>query len=99
MHYDSATIRQGNANKRKAEETPTSFATEGGSSFSSPSGSLDQKNATRFAGPGGAYAMALQNDPNLAIKTQMWGQQFAQSNQGMQFNQAKMMLGGGGPAQ
>ena len=71
-YYDPATIREGNALKRKAEETPTSFATEGGSSFSQPSGSLDQKNATRFAGPGGAYAMALQNDPNLAIRTQTW---------------------------
>ena len=98
MNYDPAQIREGKRIQRKAKETPTSFATEGGSSFSQPSGSLDQKNATRFAGPGGAYAMALQNDPNLAIRTQMWGQQFMQSNQGMQFNQAKMMLGGGGPA-
>lgn len=97
MQYDSAQIRQGQAAKKKAEETPTSFATEGGSSFSLPSGSLDQKNATRFAGPGGAYAQALINNPELAIKTQQWGQQFMQSNQGMQFNQAKMMLGGGGP--
>ena len=98
MQYDSAQIRQGQAAKEKAEETPTSFATEGGASFSLPSGSLDQKNATRFAGPGGAYAQALINNPELAIKTQQWGQQFMQSNQGMQFNQAKMMLGGGGPA-
>jgi hypothetical protein len=98
MNFDPNTIRQGNANKRKAEESPTTFATEGGSSFSLPSGSLDQKNGTRFAGPGGAYAMELQNNPNLAIATQKWNQQFMQSNQGMQFNQAKMMLGGGGPA-
>jgi hypothetical protein len=98
MNFDPNTIRQGNANKRKSEESPTTFATEGGSSFSLPSGSLDQKNATRFAGPGGAYAMELQNNPNLAIATQKWNQQFMQSNQGMQFNQAKMMLGGGGPA-
>lgn len=98
MQYSPAQIRQGQAAKRKAEETPTSFATEGGSSFSLPAGSLDQKNATRFAGPGGAYAQALMNDPNLAMRTQQWGQQFMQSNQGMQFNQAKMMLGGGGPA-
>jgi hypothetical protein len=98
MNFDPNTIRQGNANKRKSEESPSTFATEGGSSFSLPSGSLDQKHSTRFAGPGGAYAMELQNNPNLAIATQKWGQQFMQSNQGMQFNQAKMMLGGGGPA-
>ena len=98
MQYSPEQIRQGQLAKKQAEETPTSFATEGGASFSLPSGNLDKKSETRFAGPGGAYAQALMNDPQLVARTQMWTQQFMQSNQGMQFNQAKMMLGGGGPA-
>ena len=48
-----------------------------------------------MAGPGGAFAMQMAQDPELAMRIAEWNQQFAQSNQGMQFNQAKMQLGAG----
>ena len=52
-----------------------------------------------MAGPGGAFALEMQKNPELQGRVQKWGQEFAQSNQGMQFNQAKMqMMGGGGAA-
>ena len=96
MQYTPSQIREGQQIKKQAEETPSSFATEGGASFSAPSGDLDKKNG-RFAGPGGAYAIALQNDPSLMAKNQIWNQQFMQSGPGYKFNEVKMMLGGGGP--
>ena len=96
MSFDPKAIQQGNIAKKEAEETPTSFATESGSSFAQPSGSLDKKNELRMAGPGGAFAMKMLQDPNFAQRVATWDQQFMQSNQGMEFNQAKMMLGGMG---
>lgn len=99
MSFNPRIVQQGNATKRKAEETPNVFATEGGSSMSLGTGSLDKKNQTRMAGPGGAFAVQMMTDPELQARVKMWDQQFAQSNQGMQFNQAKMMLMGGGAAQ
>ena len=96
MSFNSEVVRQGQAIKKQAEETPTSFATEGGASFAMPSGSLAKNNdVTRFAGPGGAYAQKLMTDPELMIKNQQWNQQFMQSNQGMQFNMAKIQMGAG----
>ena len=96
MSFNPEVVRQGNTTKKRAEETPNVFATEGGSSSSIGTGSFDKKNQTRMAGPGGAFAMQMMSDPELQARVKMWGQQFAQSNQGMQFNQAKMMLMGAG---
>ena len=53
MAFNSQQIQQGNYAKKQAEETPTSFATESGSTFAQPSGALDKKNELRMAGPGG----------------------------------------------
>ena len=47
-----------------------------------------------MAGPGGAFAMQLMQDPNMQQRVANWNSRFIQSNQGMQFNQAKMMMGG-----
>ena len=92
MNFNPATVRQGNQIKKEAAENPASFATEGGSSFSLPNDNLDKQNQTRMAGPGGAFAMKLMTDPALQQRVGMWNKQFAQSNQGMQFNQAKIMM-------
>lgn len=96
MNYQRQQIIQGNRLKKEAEENPGTFGTENGVTFSQPSQSLDKKNAIRFAGPGGAFAMQMQEDPELAQRVAMWDQQFAQSNEGMAFNQAKMTLMGDG---
>ena len=96
MSFDRATIQHGNRLKQEAEETPNSFATEGGASAVGPTGQLDRKSQQRMAGPGGAFAMNMMQDPQLQQRVANWNQQFSQSNQGMQFNQAKMMMGGMG---
>ena len=98
MSFNSQSVRQGNIAKKQAEETPSTF-TSGGSSFSAPGNDLAKRSETRMAGPGGAFAMQMMQDPELAQRVQTWGQQFMQSNQGMEFNQAKMMLMGGGKSE
>ena len=94
MSFDPEQVKQGNLIKRQLEETPRNFATEGGSSFSMPARDLDKTNGTRMAGPGGAFAIQMMTDPELQKRVGNWSQQFARSNQGMEFNQAKIQLGG-----
>ena len=96
MSFNSKVIQQGNRIKQQAEETPTSFATTNGASDAEPTGSLDKQSQIRKAGPGGAFAMKMIQDPEFAARVKNWDTQFAQSNQGMQFNQAKIMMGGQG---
>ncbi len=93
MSFNPEQVMQGNAIKRQLEETPRNFATEGGASFSKPTDDLDKTSETRMAGPGGAFAMQMMQDPELQQRVGNWNQQFAQSNQGMQFNQAKIQMG------
>ena len=95
MSFNPEQVKQGNLIKKQLEETPRNFATEGGASFSKPAEDLDKTSGTRMAGPGGAFAMQMLQDPQLAERVSTWNQQFAQSNQGMQFNQAKIQMGAG----
>ncbi len=74
MSFNPKIVQQGNQAKKAAEETPNVFATEGGSSMSLPSGSLEERNKLRKAGPGGAFAMQMMQDPELANRVAMWGQ-------------------------
>ena len=85
MNYDPKQIRHGQKIKKEAEENASTFATEGGSSFSMPSQSLDQRNATRMAGPGGAFAMALMNDKSLNDRVYNWGNAFSNTREGSDF--------------
>ena len=94
MSFNSKVIQQGNRIKKQAEETPTSFATTNGAAEAEPTGSLDKQNQTRMAGPGGAFAMKMIQDPEFAMRVKNWDAQFLQSNQGMMFNKAKIMMGG-----
>ena len=86
MKYTSEALIQGTKNKKAAEETPETFATMGGA---------DQTSTTdipksRMAGPVGARALQLMNDPAYAAAAQGWNAKFALTPQGVQFNQAKM---------
>ena len=84
-------------NQQKAEETPSSFATEAGAVKTESGGRLDVT-SQRMAGQEGARFVQMMLDPAERARTQRWMGAFGMSNQGFEFNQAKMMLGGGGPA-
>ena len=96
MNFDKTAIQQGRMNAQAAEETPNSFAESNGSDLVNPTNDL-ARSPRRMAGQMGARAMALMTDPAEQKRTQSWMQQFGLSNEGVQFNQAKMM--GGMPPQ
>jgi hypothetical protein len=94
MTFDPKVILQGNADKRALEENPSAGFTASGSSTEVPTADIG-KDTTRMAGPGGAFAFKMMQDPQFANNIAGWNQMFAQSNQGMEFNQAKIQMGAG----
>ena len=94
--FDRNSILQGNRLRRENAEKPVTFAYYNGEVEPIPSKSLQASSALRgtrqrFAGPGGGFAMKLMNDPEQAQATKDWMEMFGESNQGYEFNQAKMM--------
>ena len=93
LTYSSSTVTQGRANQAKAEEQPNTFASENGVSDVSQRSSLDVPKQ-RMAGQFGHRAMEYMNDAAEQERTNAWMDMFGQSNEGMEFNQAKI---NGGP--
>lgn len=92
MNYSNReTIRQGRQNQLEANETPSSFMVENGVAISEDTGDLAFKSrSNRMAGQVGARALQLMNDPKELNRTAQWMQAFGQSNQGAEWNMAKM---------
>ena len=93
MNYTPEALKMGRVNTVKLKETPNSFAMQDGASIVQETAPLDQTAQSRKAGAGGARAMQLMNDPMEKQRTDGWMAMFGLSNQGMEFNQAKMMGG------
>lgn len=89
--YSPNDISAGMINKSKAEETPNVFAEMDGAAQVSPTAGLDETSKQRMAGPMGDRAMRLLNDPEEQKRVGRWMAAFGMSNEGMQFNQARMM--------
>jgi hypothetical protein len=98
MNYDSTTLMNGLLNQKKAQETPSSFSTEAGVTTSEDTGRMDVKNQ-RMAGQEGARFVQMMLDPAEQARTKRWMDSYSRSNEGFQFNQAKMMMAGMMPAQ
>ena len=95
MNYTSESLSQGRINQQKAKETPNSFAMQDGVSAVEKTAPLDRTAQDRMAGGMGARAMQMLNDPAEQERVAGWMASFGMSNQGMEWNQAKM--GGGMP--
>ena len=91
MRYSPEDIRQGMQLKQQAQETPSNFGLLDGET-QRPDGQGFGK--SRMAGEGGARALALINDPNELQSTNDWMARFGMSNEGQQFNQARMIQAG-----
>ena len=91
-HFDSAAIKQGRANQAASAETPEAFATMDGAAVPREGPELSNANR-RMAGQVGARALAMMNNPAEQARTEGWMARFGMSNQGAEFNQAKMMGG------
>ena len=92
MNFNKSDIQQGRLNAQASEETPGTFGEINGADQASSSRDL-ARSPQRMAGQKGARAMALLTDPEEQQRTHQWMQQFGMSNQGMEWNQAKMMGG------
>ena len=89
--FDRNAIIQGSQLKRQLEEFPTVTATVNGEVDPLTTDNLATGNRVRKAGPGGVFALNLMNNPQAAAETEYWINEFGQSNEGMAFNQAKMI--------
>ena len=96
MNYSAEDIKQGLSLKRQAQETPSNFGLLDGS-VERPSDEGFGK--SRMAGPVGNRAMQMINDPNEKARTDNWMNAFGLSNQGNEFNQARMMMANPQPQQ
>ena len=90
INYDRQTLVEGNRLQKQAEERPTTFAEYNGAVEPQPTGDLELSSQTRMAGQKGARAVELMNNPNAQYEVDQWMASFGQSNQGAEFNQAKM---------
>jgi hypothetical protein len=89
MEFSKESIQQGQANRNASVETPETFATIEGAS--QPRGGTELSKAnSRMAGEMGARALELMNNPNEQVRVDNWMARFGMTNQGMQWNQAKM---------
>ena len=91
MNYSNQDLRQGAQIKSEAKETPETFATNGGAIVHEPSSGFGKQ---RMAGQAMARQQQLMADPQEQQRTIDWMNRFQMSNEGMQFNQAKMVMSG-----
>ena len=89
MEFSKEAIQQGRANQDASVETPESFATIDGATQPREGVELS-KGHSRMAGEMGARALELMNNPNEQARVEGWMMKFGLTNQGMQWNQAKM---------
>ena len=96
MKYSQQDLQQGMRLRQEAQQTPSNFGTiDGAVDPKSP----NQQPKSRMAGQVGERIRDLMTNPEEVSRTQNWMGQFGMSNEGMQFNQAKMMMSGGGQPQ
>jgi len=93
FNYSDSNVQQGRENQNRARQTPSTFSTQSGAEEVRQQTRLD-KPQQRMAGQVGNRVLEYFNDPEEQARTDNWMQMFELSNEGMQFNQAKM---GGAP--
>jgi len=89
MEFSKESIQQGRANQDASSETPETFATIEGAAAPREGVELSKGNS-RMAGEMGARALELMNNPNEQKRVEGWMARFGMTNQGMQWNAAKM---------
>ena len=87
--YSRASVTQGRANQAKANEQPNTFAVENGITDVTQISNLDVPKQ-RMAGKFGHRALEYMKNPAEQARTDTWMDLFGQSNEGLQFNQAKI---------
>ena len=80
---------QGRANQDASAETPETFSRLDGAALPRETTELSKSNS-RMAGEMGARALELMNNPDEQNRTAGWMAKFGTTNQGTQWNAAKM---------
>jgi hypothetical protein len=96
MKYSPQDLSQGMSLRQQAQETPANFGTIDGATDTQ--GNMSQPKS-RMAGQMGERIRDLMTNPQEVARTQQWMGQFGMSNEGMQFNQARMMMANPQPQQ
>jgi hypothetical protein len=96
MKYSAQDLQQGMTLRQEAQQTPANFGTIDGASDTQ--GNMTQPKS-RMAGQMGERIKDLMTNPQEVARTQQWMGQFGMSNEGMQFNQARMMMANPQPQQ
>jgi len=96
-NYTKEQILQGNRIQREGKEQVETFPMSGGSPGLRPTDDMSKTHGTRMAGEQGAFALAMMTNPQMAQNVGNWMEQFGDSNQGMEFNRARMMKAGINP--
>ena len=91
VNYSREQVLQGNRIQREGKEQVETFPQTSGANDYKPVGDLSKDHGTRMAGDVGGFALALMTNPQMAKNVGSWMQQFGDSNQGLQFNQARMI--------
>ena len=89
LDYTQSGVAQGRQNQSKAQDAPNTFGTESGVDHVTQMSKLDQPRQ-RMAGQMGHRIMEYLKDPAEQARTESWMEMFGMSNEGMQFNQAKI---------
>ncbi len=87
MNYSPQDIKQGVDLKKQAEENPSNFGILGSATERNAAGVGGK---SRMAGPMGARALNMLNDPEEHERTKNWMQKFSLSNEGMAFDAARI---------
>ncbi len=95
FNYTDSSVRQGRQNQERASKSPNTFGTQSGVDDVTQTTRLDQP-SQRMAGQIGNRLKEYMTNPEEQQRTDNWMATFELSNEGKQFNQAKM--GGGPPA-
>ena len=90
MRFAKEALQQGRMNQEASAETPETFATIDSASQARDSGRDLSIQNTRMAGNVGARALAMMNNKEEIDRTADWMAKFGMSNQGVEWNQAKM---------
>ena len=89
MKYSQQDLQQGMVLRSEAQQTPSNFGTIDGATDTQ--GNMEQPKS-RMAGQMGERIRDLMTNPQEQARTQQWMGQFGMSNEGFQFNQARMMM-------
>ena len=87
--FDPKSIIQGNKVRDELRQNPSTFATDAGVVQAGTTRPLEKSNKPRMAGEVGGRILELM-DPKARKQTDNWMKMFNSSNQGAEFNQAKM---------